>query len=175
MTLSVSLDAAGLSQGLEAAGAEISRLAQEEIAPAAALIEEAFAGAARGIEQELSRAARTGEVSLRRLGRAIVADLASGAVNGLLRKPLERAFAAPFGGGRAEGGFTAHGQSFLVGERGAEIFTPAASGRVSPMAAAPVNVTIALPGVTDAESFRASETQIAAGLARVLSRGARNQ
>ena len=101
-----------------------------------------------------------------------------------MRRPIENlltnAFAAPFGGGRAGGGVVAPGQSFLVGERGPEIFTPFASGAIGAFgsgagAARPVNVSITLPGVSNAESFRASETQIAAALSRALSKGARNQ
>ena len=40
-----------LSAGVSAAGAEISRVAREEIAPAARLIEDTFSGAARAIER----------------------------------------------------------------------------------------------------------------------------
>ena len=44
-------------------------------------------------------------------------------------------------GARATGGPVAYGKSYIVGERGPEIFTPYQSGRISnqmPMAAAPV-------------------------------------
>jgi len=37
-----------------------------------------------------------------------------------------------------------------------------------------MTVNITLPGVTDAQSFRQSETQIAAALARAVGRGRRN-
>ena len=178
MTLSIDLDATGLAAGLADAGAEINRLAREEIAPAAALVETAFAGAARGIERELARAARSGEFSIRRLGRAVAGDLISSGLDAFVRQPIERALggllAAPFGGGRAEGGLVAPGQSFLVGERGPELFTPSTVGRVSIAASAPMSVSIVLTGVTNPESFRQSETQIAAGLQRALARGARN-
>jgi len=179
MTLSIRLETGGLTSGLAEAGAEITRLAEEEIVPAATLIEDAFAGAARSIERELVRAAHTGELSLKRLGRSLVTDLIRATADNVIRRPIETAltaaFAAPFGGGRAEGGPVAPGHAYLVGERGPELFTPSAAGAVSPSGARPINVTIALPGVRDAESFRASETQIAAGLARVLAKGARNQ
>jgi len=180
-TISVSIDGTGLSDGLSQASAEVSRIATEEIAPAAALIEDAFAGAAQTIERELSRAARSGELSLKSLSRALVRDLSRTAIDGLVRRPLENllsnTFAAPFGGGRAEGGFVAPGQSFLVGERGPELFTPSSAGSIggtNSVGRGPVNVSISLPGVTDAESFRQSETQLAAGLQRVLARGQRN-
>lgn len=172
-------DSPQLSTGVSAAGAEISRVARDEIVPAARLIEDAFAGAARAIERDLVRAARAGELSLKGLSRAILNDLKRAAIDSFIRKPVENlvfsALSGAFGGGRADGGFVAPGQSYLVGERGPELFTPAASGRIGAGAAAPVNVSITLPGVTDAASFRNSETQIAASLARVIARGARNQ
>lgn len=42
------------------------------------------------------------------------------------------AFDAAFGGGRAAGGPVIGGTSYLVGERGAEIFTPSSSGFITP-------------------------------------------
>lgn len=172
-------DQTHLSAGVSAAGAEISRVAREEIAPAARLIEDAFSGAARAIERDLVRAARAGELSLKGLARAILNDLKRAAIDSFIRKPVENlvfsALSGAFGGGRADGGFVAAGQSYLVGERGPELFTPSASGRIGEGRAGAVNVSITLPGVTDAASFRNSETQIAASLARVIARGARNQ
>lgn len=168
-----------LSAGVSAAGAEIARVAREDIAPAARLIEDAFAGAARAIERDLVRAARAGELSLKGLARAILTDLKRAAIDSFIRKPVENlvfsALTGAFGGGRAEGGFVAAGQSYLVGERGPELFTPSSPGRIGAGAGGAVNVSISLPGVTDAASFRNSETQIAASLARVIARGARNQ
>lgn len=178
--VSLSIDASGLSKGLSSASAEISRVAREEIAPAAQLIEDAFSGVADSIERDLSRAARTGESALKGLARSIVNDLKRAAIDTLVRKPLQNLltniFTAPFGGGRANGGFAARGQSFLVGERGPEIFTPSVSGRIGGAGASrAINVSISLPNVQNAESFRQSEAQIALGLQRALARGERNQ
>ncbi len=178
-TVNLHLSAAGLSSGLAEAGAEISRVAREEIAPAAALIEDAFSSAARAIERDLVRAARSGELSLKGLARSILNDLKRVAIDGFIRKPIENllfsALSGAFGGARAGGGMVAPGHSYLVGERGPELFTPSSPGAISRGGAAPINVSITLPGVHNAESFRASETQIAASLARVIARGARNQ
>jgi len=172
-----------LAADLAEAGAEISRIARDEIAPAAILIEDAFSGAARVIERDLARAARSGSLSLKSLAQSIVNDLKRVAIDSFIRKPIEgllfSALSGAFGGGRsggrAAGGFVAAGGSYLVGERGPELFTPNVSGRVGGGASAPINVSIHLPGVVSPENFRASETQIAASLARVISRGARNQ
>ncbi|MBI1365770.1 MAG: phage tail tape measure protein [Alphaproteobacteria bacterium] len=177
-TVSVTLDASGLSDGFGQAGAEIARIAQNQIAPAASLIERAFSGVAQSIERDLARAALHGSLSLKSLANSIVNDLKRVAVNTLVRNPIEtfltNALTAPFSGGRAAGGFVAPGASFLVGERGPELFTPSASGRIGAAQSAPVTVNITLPGVTDAQSFRQSETQIAASLARAIARGQRN-
>ncbi|MCB2114443.1 MAG: phage tail tape measure C-terminal domain-containing protein [Parvularculaceae bacterium] len=181
MTESVSLELStvGLSAGFTEAGAEISRVAREEIAPAALLIEDAFTSAARVIERDLSRAARSGSLSLKSLAHSIVRDLKRVAIDSFIRKPIENllynSLSGAFGGARAAGGAVAPGQSYLVGERGPEFFTPGVAGRIAGAGAAPVNVSITLTGVTNAESFRASETQIAASLARVIAKGARNQ
>lgn len=176
--LNVTLDASGLTESLGAASEEIERLARERIAPAAALIDDAFSVAAGSIQSNLARAAERGELSLQKLTRALTRDLRRFAIDSFVRKPIESlvtsALTAPFGGARAGGGPVARGQSFLVGERGPEIFTPGASGAVSPMGAGPVNVAINLPGVQDAESFQRSETQISAALARAVGRGRRN-
>ncbi len=174
-TLNVKVDAAGVTESLAEASAEIERIARDEIAPAAALIEDAFASAALTIERQLARAARSGELSLKALGRALYRDVRNAAVDGLVRRPVENLLTGIFGGARAAGGFVAPGAAYLVGERGPEIFTPAGSGRIDrPAAGAGVTVNISLPGVTDAESFRRSETQVAAALARAVGRGARN-
>ncbi|MEM9169940.1 MAG: phage tail tape measure protein, partial [Pseudomonadota bacterium] len=157
----VQLDASGLSGGLETAGAEIDRIARNEIAPAAALIEDAFADAAATIETRLARAAQRGTLSLKGLGRALRRDL----VDSLVRRPLESAltnlFTAPFGGARAAGGPVAPGARYLVGERGPEVFTPGRSGTVSP-ASGGVTVNFSVSGVSDADSFRRSESQLTA-------------
>ena len=169
-----------LSHRFAEAGAEIERVTAERIVPAAALIDDAFAVAGRSIQSNLAAAAERGEVSMKKLTQALTQDLRRFSIDALVRRPLEtlltNALTAPFGGGRAGGGFAAAGQSFLVGERGPELFTPAASGMVSTLnGAGGTTVNISLPGVTDAESFRRSETQIAAALARAVGRGQRNQ
>jgi phage-related minor tail protein len=165
----------GLSAGFSDAGAEIARVAREDIAPAAALIEDAFASAARAIERDLSRAARSGSLSMKALAQSIFNDLKRVAIDSFIRKPIESLLLSAFGGARAGGGIVAKGQSYLVGERGPELFTPSGSGRIGAPPAAPINVAIHLSGVQSPENFRASETQIAASLSRVIARGARNQ
>lgn len=176
--ISVHLDTSGLSSSLSAASSEITRIAESEIAPAAALIEDAFASVATSIERNLARAARTGDLSMKALAQSIVNSLKRTVIDTLVRQPIEsfltNALAAPFSGSRAGGGFVAGGGAYLVGERGPELFTPNTSGRISRANGGAVNVSISLPGVTNAESFRRSETQVAAAMARAIGRGQRN-
>ncbi|MEM8935284.1 MAG: phage tail tape measure protein [Pseudomonadota bacterium] len=174
---SIHTNPSGVSQAMAEAGNEMERIAREQIVPAAAIIEDAFERAGSSIQSNLERAAARGELSLKKLSRALVQDLRGFAIENFVRQPIETLltglFSAPFGGARAGGGFVAPGQSYLVGERGPELFTPGVSGAVQPPGGG-VNVTIALPGVTEPERFKRSETQIAAALARALSRGQRN-
>lgn len=170
----VNLDVSGLGE----AGAEFERIARDQIVPAAALIDEAFATAAISIQSNLARAAERGELSMKKLTQSLLRDLRSFAIDSLVRQPVHNlvsnALSGAFGGARANGGPVARGQSFLVGERGPELFTPASGGSVSPLGGSGMTVNISLPGVTDAQSFRQSQTQIAAALARAVGRGQRN-
>ncbi|MEO1015286.1 MAG: hypothetical protein AAFX08_08895 [Pseudomonadota bacterium] len=175
MTVKVTFDSSELRASLGETGDEFQRVAEERIAPAAKVVEDAFADASRAIERELIRAARTGEISMKRLGRSIVSYLSVGLADNLVRRPIENLLTSAFTGGRAEGGLVAPGQRYLVGERGPEIFSPSVAGRIGDASPPHVHVSISLPSVTDAASFRESESQIAAGLARALGRGGRNQ
>lgn len=178
-SISINIETTALSAGVEEAAVEIERAIDERIVPAALLIEDAFTVAGRSIQSNLARAAQSGSLSMSRLAKSLARDLGGFAIDALVRRPVYNLvsglLSAPFGGARVHGGFAARGQSFLVGERGPELFTPGASGMVSPMNGnSGVTVNIALPGVSDAESFRRSHTQIAAGLARAVGRGQRN-
>ena len=165
------------------AGAEFERIARDQIAPAAALIDDAFATAATSIQSNLARAAERGEFSMKKLTQSLLKDLRRFAIDSFVRQPIQNLLTnaltssfggANFGGGRANGGPVAPGSAYRVGERGPELFAPGAAGTIRPLNASGVTVNIALPGVTDAASFRRSETQIAAALARAVGRGQRN-
>ncbi|MEL6111210.1 MAG: phage tail tape measure C-terminal domain-containing protein [Pseudomonadota bacterium] len=172
--------AGSLSQDFERAGAEIARVTQQEIVPAAGQIETAFTTAAKSIERELGRAARSGEGSLKSLANALVRDLGRVAIDGLVRRPLRsfltQAFSAPFGGARSNGGPVGPNTAVLVGERGPEMFVPGTSGKILPgtRAGGSMVVNITLPGVRNRDDFAQSQTQIAVSLARVVGRGQRN-
>jgi TP901 family phage tail tape measure protein len=80
-----------------------------------------------------------------------------------------------FGGARAMGGPVDAGRSYLVGERGPELFTPSQSGRIEPNSGGAlrpivVNMTVVTP---DANSFRRSSGQVEASAAMALRRAER--
>ncbi|KAA5805263.1 phage tail tape measure protein [Alkalicaulis satelles] len=145
---------------------------------AADRISEAFETAGRSISSSLEAAARAGEVSFARMSEAILRDLARLAVREIVAPQVE-GLAAGLGrvfdhviGQRAEGGPVLSSAPYLVGERGPEVFTPSASGRIEPMAAPPVQVIIhAAPGADAADAVRRSERQIAASVARAVLAG----
>jgi hypothetical protein len=74
--------------------------------------------------------------------------------------------AALASGHRAAGGPVSGGSSYLVGERGPELFTPGSSGFISPNGGGAVNVTIFVNG-TAAEVAR----QVAAEILRTVKQG----
>lgn len=67
-------------------------------------------------------------------------------------------------GARAFGGPVGAGKPYLVGERGPELFVPQTAGRINPdVSSGHVNITMHI-STQDAQSFRASEAQIAAAM-----------
>lgn len=117
----------------------------------------------KGLEQDIMR------IVTRKLITEPLADslggMFSGGGNGI--------FSKLFGGPRANGGPVESGRAYLVGERGPELFMPRQSGRIQASGAG--GITINVHGVTDADSFRRSRTQVAAAAQFALARaGARN-
>ncbi len=80
--------------------------------------------------------------------------------------------ASLFGGFLAGGGDVTPGKSYIVGERRPELFTPRAAGTVHPVVASGgdskvVNMGgVHFHGVTDADSFKRSQTQISRHIGR---------
>lgn len=151
--------------------------------------------AVRSTVGELERAfvnfARTGELNIRDMVNAIIADLSRIAFNSFVERPLTnllQGFANglanfAFGGGGgvplppkgfALGGSVSFGRPYVVGEQGRELFVPETSGRIIPSNAMGGGTVIFNVQAQDADSFRRSESQIAAMLNRVAMRGQRN-
>lgn len=140
---------------------------------AAASIEAAFDRAGVGLARSLARAAADGEISLAELARAVLAAInaaGSGGTGGL-SEAIARAAGSVLSGARADGGQVVGGGAYLVGERGPELFRPASSGAVEPLAAPGVTVNVRVDG--GVEALLRSEAQIAQALARAVSLGAR--
>ncbi len=77
--------------------------------------------------------------------------------------------------GRAAGGPVAAGRAYLVGERGPELFVPAAAGRVEPPARAgarEIRVSITVNAASEAapQALRASGRQVARAVKQALLR-----
>ena len=66
----------------------------------------------------------------------------------------------------------AAGQSYLVGERGPELFRPAVGGEIG-AGGGGVTVNLIVQGATEPTAFLRSEAQIAQALARAVSVGRR--
>ena len=146
------------------------------------------AGAGRVLEGALVRALRTGRLGfedLRRVALSAMAEIAAAAIRGgvgailggnggggiagSLAAVLTALAGAP---GRAAGGPVTPGRAYLVGERGPELFVPAASGRVETMAGAPrdvrISITITPAAGSEPNALRASSRQVARAVRRAL-------
>ena len=142
---------------------------------AARTIDDAFAKAGTGLARSLAHAAADGKVSLAELAQAVIAAVAAGSGGqggGGLVQALAGAVGSAFSGARADGGAVSAGGAYLVGERGPELFRPAAGGVIEPAGASGVNVTVNVQG-GDTASLARSDAQLAQALARAVSLGAR--
>ena len=174
-------DLSDLAADAGAARRELTETAREGESAARAL-SDAFESAGRDIASSLEGAARSGELSFSDMAEKIARTFAELALDRFILQPLPGLLASAAGqlgsllggvlGQRAEGGPVMAGERYLVGERGPEVFTPGQSGAVSPLGAAPVNITIIAQGQT-LEGVKRSESQIAAAVARAVQRGGR--
>ena len=166
---------AGLETQTAQAAAALSALAQPAQAAADA-IDQAFAKAGASLASTLAKAAADGKLSLSDLASAVISAVdAFGrtSAGGSLTGALASAISGVFGGARADGGPVGSGGAYLVGERGPEVFRPAGSGDVTPLAGGggtTVNVVVQGGG---APGLLRSEAQIASALARAVALGAR--
>jgi len=85
---------------------------------------------------------------------------------------LGEALTRSFSGARADGGPVLPGGSYLVGERGPEVFRPASAGSIEPAGGGGISVTVNVQS-GEASGLIRSDAQIAQALARAVSLGAR--
>jgi phage-related minor tail protein len=169
-----------LDTSLAAAADTLARFVAGPVQGATASIESAVSRSFGAVENTIARAVIRGKASMDQLVAAILADFDRIAMTRFIVHPIEKALTGiagailPLGGARAAGGPVAPGAAYLVGENGPELFAPASAGSIVP------NAALGRPSITlnittrDATSFRKSESQIAALLARALARGQRN-
>jgi len=150
------------------------------------------AQAGRALEGALVRALRTGKLGfedLKRVALSAMAEIAaasirsglgalfgggrnSGGIGSAIAGLIAAFAAAP---GKAIGGPVSAGRPYLVGERGPELFVPAASGRIetmSPGAARDVRISINVnaPAGAEAGALKASSRQVARAVKQALMR-----
>ncbi len=175
----------------------IAKKMREQLQPALDALDDGVSSVVGRMREEFLDFVRTGEVDFRGMVNAIIADLArisfdlfvSGPLTDLLTNLGKQAIGGGggsglfssilslfgFGGtGKALGGPVSFGRPYVVGERGRELFVPNTSGTIVPNGAgggAPIVFNV---NAADADSFKRSETQIAAMLNRMVRRGQRN-
>jgi len=155
-------------------------------ADTAAGIENAVNRSFGAVANTIARAAESGRSSMSQLTAAILSDFDRIAARQFIAQPLQSLLGAVTdailpssilgAGARAAGGPVMAGQSYLVGEQGPELFTPAGNGGITSNAALAgarpsVTVNITTP---DAQSFLKSKSQVAAMLAKAVGQGQRN-
>lgn len=155
-----------------------------------ATLVEGFAAAGGVLERGLLAAIRRGSLGfedLRRVALAtldrIAAQAAQSGIGSLFATPQGGTLGSILGGavgallglpGRATGGPVSPGAAYRVGERGPEVFVPAAAGRIEaalPPAAREVRVSISLApprGTNAPTALRRSARQVASSVQRAL-------
>jgi len=167
---------------LAKAAEALAEFANGPVIDATKTIEAAVTKSFDAVARTIARAAASGKLSMDQLVAAILADFERIAISQFIVKPLEGLFTSlassllPIGGALASGGPVMQGETYLVGEQGPELFTPAGAGTITSnaelKAARPqIVVNVQTP---DAASFLKSRSQIAAMMARALARGERN-
>jgi phage-related minor tail protein len=169
-----------VNTSLAAAGQALNDFVAGPVNAAAGSIERAVDRSFNAVANTIARAALSGRQSISALTASVLADFDRIAVSQFIVKPVENLVSSvvgsilPVAGARAAGGPVAAGQTYLVGEKGPELFTPPSDGAITPTAAlrgASVTVNINTP---DAQSFLKSKSQVAAMLARAVNQGQRN-
>lgn len=167
---------------LAEAGRALNDFVAGPVQGAGLAIERAVDRSFNAVANTIARASLSGRRSIAQLTASVLADFDRIAVSQFIVKPVDSLVSSlvgtllPVAGARAAGGPVAAGRSYLVGEKGPELFTPAGDGAITPNAAlerggAQVTVNITTP---DAQSFLKSKSQVAALLARAVAQGQRN-
>lgn len=171
---------AGVPQQAEAAARALDGLKAPAEAAADA-IGDAFERAGESLARSLTRAALDGEVTLQELAQAVLVAVNAlgsgrsgpGGFSQAIGQVISGLIPGGFGGARAEGGPVRSGGSYLVGERGPEVFRPASTGSVEPLAFGGPSVVVNVTVDGGPEALLRSEAQIARMMARAAMIGMR--
>ena len=149
--------------------------------------------AGRMIDSALSRAIVSGKVGfddLKRVALSAMTEIAAASLRALFRPQGGGGLGAGLLGGlsnlvtgllgspgRATGGPVSAGRSYVVGERGPELFVPAAGGRVEALGSAPRDARVAIrieaPAPSDPQIMRQSSRQLARAVRAAVLKDAR--
>ena len=124
---------------------------------------EVVVGGIKKMEDSLVDFVTTGKLNFRDLANSIIKDMARIAIQQAFTKNITGLFGNIFGGGKALGGSVSQGKSYLVGEKGPEIFSPRTSGSITPN-----NKVGSTSVVVNVDASGGSEVQGDEGQARVL-------
>jgi len=144
--------------------------------------------AGRMIDNALARAITTGKFGfddLKRVALSAMTEIAQASLRGLFQSPsgggvgsslingLSGLVGSLLGSpGRATGGPVSAGRSYVVGERGPELFVPSSGGRVEKMGGGGrdvrVGITIQSPAPADPQVLRQSSRQVARAIRSAL-------
>jgi hypothetical protein len=147
--------------------------------------------AGRMIDNALARAITTGKVGfddLKKVALSAMNDIAQASLRGLFNSVggsglgsgiingLSSLVASLFGSpGRATGGPVSAGRSYVVGERGPELFVPSSGGRIEQVAGRGRDVRVAIaiqsPAPSDPQVLRQSSRQVARAVRAALREG----
>lgn len=173
---------AAIDDALRGAAQSLNDFAAGPVASAAASIERVVDRSFGAVADTIARAAASGRGSIGQLTSAILADFERIAAAQFIEKPVSSLVSSlvgsllPIAGARALGGPVMGGETYLVGEHGPELFTPAGNGAITPNAAIAAARPQLVVNITtqDAQSFLRSRSQVAAMLARAVNQGQRN-
>ena len=144
--------------------------------------------AGRMIDNALARAITTGKFGfddLKRVALSAMTEIAQASLRGLFHSPggggvgsslingLSGLVGSLLGSpGRATGGPVSAGRSYVVGERGPELFVPSSGGRIEKMSGGGrdvrVGITIQSPAPSDPQVLRQSSRQVARAIRSAL-------
>lgn len=146
--------------------------------------------AGRLIDNALARAVTTGKLGfddLKRVALSAMAEIAQASLRGLFHSPSGGVGSSLINGlgglvaslvgspGRATGGPVSAGRSYVVGERGPELFVPSSGGRIEHVGASQRDVRVAIaiqsPTPSDPQVLRQSSRQVARAIRSALKEG----